>query len=177
MSAGAGSPTSTPVTPVVVVMGVSGSGKSTVGVALAQRLGVAFEDGDDLHPAANKAKMKAGTPLDDDDRRPWLDLVGEWLAARPDGGVLACSALKRAYRDQLRGHLPEVTWLHLAGDPSLIAERQADRPGHFMPSSLMHTQLTTLEPLEIDEGGLVVDVGSSVEEIVEEAVAVLAPAR
>ena len=161
--------------PVVVVMGVSGCGKSTVGTALAEGLGVPFEDGDDLHPAANKAKMKAGSPLDDADRRPWLDEVGAWLAGHPDGGVMACSALKRVYRDQLRGHLPAVTWLHLAGDPEVIAGRQAGREGHFMPSSLMHTQLATLEPLDPDEGGLVVDVGRSVAEIVDEAVEALAP--
>lgn len=155
--------------PVVVVMGVSGSGKSTVGRALAERLGVPFADGDDLHPAANRAKMKAGTPLDDDDRRPWLDVVGRWLAAHPGGGVMACSALTRAHRDQLRAHRSDVTWLHLAGDPSLITERQAARPGHFMPSALMGSQLATLQPLGPDEGGLVVDVARSVTDVVDQA--------
>lgn len=154
-------------------MGVSGSGKSTVGTALARRWGVAFTDADELHPPANLAKMAAGHPLDDDDRRPWLEIVGAWLAAHADGGVVACSALRRTYRDQLRTHLPDVTWLHLDGDPTLIAGRQADRPGHFMPSSLMASQLATLEPLGADEGGLVVDVGRPVDDIVTEAVATL----
>ncbi|EUA40010.1 carbohydrate kinase, thermoresistant glucokinase family protein [Mycobacterium avium subsp. avium 2285 (R)] len=104
----------------VVVMGVSGSGKSTVGVTLARRLRVPFVDADTLHPPANIAKMAAGTPLGDDDRRPWLDEVGEWLAAHRDGGVAACSALKRAYRDRLRAHCPDVAFLHLSGSAALL---------------------------------------------------------
>ena len=155
-----------PVSP-VVVMGVSGSGKSTVGIALAARLGVPFEDADDLHPEANVAKMARGEPLDDADREPWLDLVGQWLAAHADGGVTACSALKRRYRDQLRRHCPTVVFLHLDGDPELIGRRQAGREGHFMPSSLLASQFDTLEPLGSDERGVVVDVGGSVEETVE----------
>src|SRR4029077_10287655 len=99
----------------VVVMGVSGSGKSTVGAALAQRLRVPFADADDFHPAANIAKMTAGEALNDDDRRPWLATIGKWLSAHPDGGVMSCSALKRAYRDQLREHCHGVEFLHLAG--------------------------------------------------------------
>lgn len=175
-TAAAGAPEGAPAA-VVVVMGVSGSGKSTVGRALAARLEVPFEDGDDLHPAANRAKMRAGTPLDDDDRRPWLDVVGRWLAAHPDGGVMACSALTRDHRDQLRAHRSDVTWLHLSGDPSLITARQAARPGHFMPSALMGSQLATLQPLGPDEGGLVVDVADSVTDIVHEAARVLTPAH
>ena len=118
-------------------MGVSGSGKSTVGAALARRLRVPFEDADDLHPAANIAKMSRGEPLDDNDRYPWLETVGEWLADHEDGGVIACSALKRKYRDQLRHHAPTVRFLHLEGSREVIERRQASRPGHFMPASLL----------------------------------------
>lgn len=152
----------------VVVMGVSGSGKSTVGSALAQRLGVPFADADDLHPPANVAKMAAGHPLDDFDRRPWLDAVGAWLAAHPDGGVMSCSALKRAYRDQLRGHARGITFLLLDGTPEVIRRRQADRRGHFMPASLLSSQFATLEPLAPDERGLTIAVDQGVEAIVEE---------
>ena len=148
-------------------MGVSGSGKSTVGVALARHLGVPFADADTFHPQANVAKMAAGTPLTDDDRYPWLDAVGRWLANHHDGGVMSCSALKRSYRDQLRSHSPQVEFLHLTGSPELIARRQADRPGHFMPSSLLKSQFDALQPLEPDERGMAVDVGQSVEAIVD----------
>lgn len=152
-------------------MGVSGSGKSTVGAALAARLGVPFADADDLHPPANIALMRAGHPLGDEDRRPWLEIVGAWLAEQPDGGVMACSALRRAYRDQLRAHRPDVAWLHLAGDAGLVADRQAQRLGHFMPSTLLASQLDTLEPLEPDEAGLVLDVAAGVDDIVDQAAA------
>ena len=150
----------------IVVMGVSGSGKSTVGAALAGRLRVPFEDADDLHPQANIDKMTRGEPLDDSDRWPWLERIGEWLAEHAGGGVIACSALKRKYRDQLRHHCPEVSFLHLAGGPELIEQRQASRPGHFMPRSLLTSQFETLEPLAPDERGDVVDVAGSVDEIV-----------
>lgn len=152
-------------------MGVSGSGKSTVGVALAARLGVPFEDGDDLHPPENVAKMARGEPLDDADRLPWLGRVGGWLAAHPDGGVVACSALRRSYRDQIREHRPDTDFLHLHGSAELLARRQAGRSGHFMPPSLLPTQLTTLEPLDPDESGVVVDVDQPVEAIVAAYVA------
>src|SRR6187551_2618222 len=151
----------------VVVMGVSGSGKSTVGAALAGRLRVPFEDADDLHPQANIEKMTRGEPLDDHDRWPWLARIGEWLVAHEDGGVIACSALKRRYRDQLRHHCPSVEFLHLEGGRDLIERRQASRPGHFMPSSLLTSQFETLEPLAPDERGVVVSVAGSVDEIVE----------
>jgi gluconokinase len=151
----------------IVVMGVSGSGKSTVGAALAGRLGVPFEDADDLHPAANIAKMTRGEALDDDDRWSWLERIGEWLVEHVDGGVIACSALKRKYRDQLRHHCPSVEFLHLAGGRDAIERRQASRPGHFMPASLLTSQFETLEPLAPDERGVVVDVSWSVDEIVE----------
>lgn len=153
--------------PVLVVMGVSGSGKSTVGAAIARRLGVPFADADDLHPRANIDKMAAGIPLDDDDRRPWLEAVGQWLADHPDGAVMSCSALKRRYRDELRHQAPHVTFLHLAGSRETIARRQAARTGHFMPPSLLSSQLHDLEPLEPDEGGLTVDLDQGVDAIVE----------
>ena len=152
----------------IVVMGVSGSGKSTVGAALAQRLGVPFADADDMHPAANITKMAAGVPLDDEDRRPWLDRIGAWLAGQPAGGVISCSALKRIYRDQLRTHAPDVEFLQLAGSWDVIARRQASRPGHFMPASLLASQFAILEPLEPDEPGVVIDVDQSVDSIVEQ---------
>jgi gluconokinase len=156
----------TPISP-VLVMGVSGSGKSAVGAALAGRLGVPFADADAFHPQANIAKMAAGTPLTDDDRRPWLDAVGQWLARHSDGGVMSCSALTRRYRDQLRSHCPSTEFLHLTGSPELIARRQAGRAGHFMPSSLVQSQFDTLEPLGVDERGMAVDVDQSVAAIVE----------
>jgi gluconokinase len=156
----------------VVVMGVSGSGKSTVGAALAQRLRVPFADADDFHPPANIAKMTAGHPLDDDDRRPWLEAIGDWLAEHSGGGVMSCSALKRTYRDQLRGHCPQVEFLHLAGTPDVIGRRQASRPGHFMPASLLQSQFDTLEPLESDERGVVVDVDQNIDAIVENYLAI-----
>jgi gluconokinase len=155
----------------IVVMGVSGSGKSTVGAALAQRLRVPFGDADDFHPAANIAKMTAGHALNDEDRKPWLAAIGEWLSAHPDGGVVTCSALKRDYRDQLRQHCAEVEFVHLHGDREVVARRQATRPGHFMPASLLDSQFETLEPLEEDERGFVVDVAQPVDQIVEAAVA------
>ncbi|WP_099025134.1 gluconokinase [Mycolicibacterium palauense] len=151
----------------IVVMGVSGSGKSTVGAALAQRLRVPFGDADDFHPEANIAKMSAGHPLDDEDRRPWLDAIGRWLAAHADGGVMSCSALKRSYREQLRSHCPRVEFLHLAGSPEVIARRQASRPGHFMPASLLASQFDTLEPLGDDERGATIDVNASIDSIVD----------
>ncbi len=147
-------------------MGVSGSGKSTVGAALASRLGVPFADADTFHPPANVAKMAAGEPLDDNDRYPWLNAVGQWLAVHNDG-VMSCSALKRRHRDQLRSHCPDIEFLHLTGSPELIGRRQAGRPGHFMPSSLLMSQFEALEPLEADERGMSLDVGQSVEVIVE----------
>ncbi|MCV7281079.1 gluconokinase [Mycolicibacterium flavescens] len=156
----------------IVVMGVSGSGKSTVGAALAQRLRVPFADADDFHPPANIAKMTAGEALDDDDRYPWLEAIGEWLAERcTTGGVMSCSALKRKYRDQLRRHCPEVELLHLRGTPEVIGRRQASRPGHFMPSSLLKSQFETLEPLEADERGVDIDVDQSIDGIIDTYVA------
>ncbi len=154
----------------VVVMGVSGSGKSTVGAALAQRLRVPFADADDFHPAANIAKMSAGHPLDDDDRRPWLEAIGQWLAEHDGGGVMSCSALKRSYRDQLRRHCPDVGFLHLSGTPEVIGRRQASRPGHFMPASLLQSQFDILEPLGPDERGVAIDVDQNIDSIIDDYV-------
>jgi gluconokinase len=151
-------------------MGVSGSGKSTVGAAVAQRLRVPFADADDFHPPASIAKMTAGQALDDDDRRPWLEAIGEWLAAHPGGAVISCSALKRSYRDQLRASAPDVAFLHLQGERDVIARRQASRPGHFMPASLLTSQFATLEPLQPDERGVVIDVDQSVDAVVQQYV-------
>lgn len=158
-------------------MGVSGSGKSTVGAALAEHLGVPFADADAFHPQANIAKMTAGTPLTDDDRYRWLKACGQWLAQHTDGGVLSCSALKRRYRDQLRSHCPRVEFLHLTGSPEVIGRRQASRPGHFMPATLLQSQFAALEPLGTDEHGLALDVGENVESIIETFVSNLAERR
>lgn len=155
----------------LVVMGVSGSGKSTVGAALSQRLRLPFVDGDDLHPEANIRKMSQGRPLDDDDRRPWLEIVGGWLADHPEGGVVSCSALKRSYRDTIRSREPETVFVLLHGPRSVIERRQASRPGHFMPASLLDSQFATLEPLEDDERGLEIAVDQQVDAIVEEYLA------
>ncbi len=155
----------------IVVMGVSGSGKSTVGAALAQRLRVPFADADDFHPDANVAKMSSGQPLDDDDRYPWLEAIGQWLSTHPNGGVMSCSALKRKYRDQLRRHCGDVEFLHLFGSPEVIGRRQASRPGHFMPPSLLTSQFQTLEPLDTDERGVTIDVAQNIDAIIDDYVA------
>jgi gluconokinase len=141
----------------LVVMGVSGCGKSTVGELLADRLGVPFLDADDLHPPENLAKMAHGTPLDDADRWPWLRLVGLELAAHPDGAVVACSALRRPYRDLLRDAVPELRFVHLVGTREQLAARMRARERHFMPVSLLDTQLATLEGLAPDEPGIELD--------------------
>ncbi|MFE9677971.1 gluconokinase [Streptomyces sp. NPDC006259] len=155
---------------VVVVMGVAGTGKTTIGPLLAARLGVPYAEGDDFHPQANIAKMSAGTPLDDDDRWPWLDAIGDWAHGRAGlGGVVSCSALKRSYRDRLRAAAPRIAFLHLAGDRTLIEDRMAHRHGHFMPTALLDSQFATLQPLEADETGVAVDVTGTPEEITERA--------
>ena len=153
-------------TSLVVVMGVTGSGKSTVGMALAERMGVPFAVADDFHSPANVAKMRSGTPLTDDDRRPWLLAIGEWLAGHPDGAVVTCSALKRRYRDTLREAAPAITFLHLHGDKDTVRRRVGARPGHFMPTSLVDSQFADLEPLGDDERGTVVDFSLPVDVIV-----------
>lgn len=160
----------------VLVMGVSGAGKSTVGSLLAARLGVDFADADDFHPAVNVAKMRAGQPLTDADRWPWLEAIGAWLDARAAagaGGVATCSALKHSYRDRLLDPRPAVRLLHLAGDAALIGARQAARPDHFMPPSLMASQFATLEPPDADERAIVLSVVPPPEAIVAAALRAL----
>ncbi len=143
--------------PLVVVMGVSGSGKTTVGSLLAERLGVGFVDADDLHPAANIEKMAAGHPLTDEDRRPWLATVGRTLHdARDRGLVVACSALRRDYRDQIRAAEPDARFVYLEASKALLDARVRGRHGHFMPVRLLGSQLDTLEPLAADEPGTTV---------------------
>ncbi|HWS92771.1 MAG TPA: gluconokinase [Mycobacterium sp.] len=148
-------------------MGVAGAGKSTVGAALAKRLRVPFVDADTLHPPANIAKMTAGEPLNDADRYPWLEKIGEWLAGQREGGVVGCSALQRKYRDQLRVHCPRLEFLHLSGSPELIGSRLAARSGHFMPAALLRSQFDALEPLGADEAGVTVDVGPDIGAIID----------
>ena len=162
--------------PLVVVMGVAGSGKTTVGRALAEHLGVAYADADDFHSPASVAKMASGQPLDDDDRAPWLVAIGQWLAEHDDrGAVVGCSALRRRYRDVLRAAAPRLEVLHLAGDPAVVTRRVAERPDHFMPASLVASQLETLEPLEPDEAGNAFDLTAPVDDIVADFTATLDP--
>lgn len=154
----------------IVVMGVSGSGKSSVGRALANRLGYPFLEGDALHPAGNVAKMAAGVPLDDGDRAPWLAAIAAWMAEHANG-VVACSALKRTYRDQLRAASPDLRIVALLPAAPVLADRLGHRVGHFMPGSLLDSQLATLEVPGDDEPALLVTADESVGETVERAVA------
>ncbi|MFC5745243.1 gluconokinase [Actinomadura rugatobispora] len=164
--------------PLLVVMGVAGSGKTTFGTALSRRLGVAFADADDFHGPANIAKMSAGVPLDDADRLPWLRAIAAWLAEHArTGGVVTCSALKRGYRDLFRERTPEVAFVHLHGDPEAVRRRVAARPGHFMPASLVDSQFQTLEPLGPDEHGIVLDLDAPVERLVDAYLAAASPGR
>ncbi|MBD8022612.1 gluconokinase [Microbacterium gallinarum] len=153
----------------LVVMGVSGSGKSTVAAALAGALDGIYLDADDFHPPANVAKMAAGVPLADEDRMPWLEVVGETVVAQTARGrlaVVACSALRRRYRDALRTAAGDLFFVQLDGTPELLAERLGGRTDHFMPPALLRSQLDTLEPLQSDERGMVVSVDQPVEHIV-----------
>ena len=159
----------------IVVMGVSGCGKSSVGIALAEALGARFIDGDDLHPEANKAKMSAGIPLDDSDRWPWLELVSQALAeevVETSGGsftgtVIACSALKRVYRERILAGAPNTFFVHLDGSREILEQRLGARSGHFMPATLLDSQLATLEPLGTDEPGVVIDIDQSIAQIID----------
>jgi len=155
-----------------VVMGVSGCGKSEVGARLAQALGATFIEGDRFHPQENLARMSAGVPLVDADRWDWLRALRAELQRVQDAGgvpVLACSALKRAYRDLLRGDDDRVCFVHLHGGRDLIAQRMAGRSGHFMPPALLDSQLRDLEPLQADECGVTLDVGDPPAVLVEQA--------
>jgi gluconokinase len=165
---------------IVVVMGVSGTGKSTVGGALAEALGVPYAEADDFHPEANIAKMADGVPLDDADREPWLDALGAWARDRPHdegggpAGVLSCSALRRRYRDRLRDACPGLYFVHLTGSRELIASRLSGRRDHFMPAALLDSQFAALEPLEDDEHGITLDVAADAEAVTGRALAALA---
>lgn len=144
--------------PHVVVMGVSGCGKTTVGRLLAQHLGVPFIEGDELHPARNVELMASGIALTDEDRSGWLDAVAAELARRPQGAVASCSALRRRYRDRLRRAVPDLRFVHLQGDRTVLEGRLAKRRGHYMPASLLDSQLQTLEPPSADEQPLELDI-------------------
>ena len=155
-------------------MGVSGCGKSTVARGLGDALGLRFADADDFHPPENVESMRAGVPLDDRARRPWLRALAAWMAERADEGcptVLACSALTRAHRDLLREGAPGVAFVHLDGPADVVAARLAGRTGHFMPSSLLASQHATLEPLGADEEGVVLDLREDPATLVAQAAA------
>jgi gluconokinase len=159
----------------VVVMGVSGAGKTSIAESLARRLGWIFVEGDRLHPQANIDKMAHGTPLTDDDRWPWLDLIGDELAratSRGESIVATCSSLKRTYRDRLRAAAKgPLYFVYLEGSHELLAGRMGERKGHFMPTSLLQSQLATLEPPVGEVGVVTVDIDASIELIVDHAIA------
>jgi gluconokinase len=161
----------------IVVMGVSGSGKSTIAEALARKLGFSEEDGDSFHPASNIAKMSAGIPLTDEDRRPWLRAIAASIDRHAETGqpfVVACSALKRAYRDILVHGRTDVRFVFLKGSYDFIAARMKLRDGHFMPMSLLRNQFETLEPPTDDEHVITVDIDATIDEIVAKIVSRLA---
>lgn len=158
-------------------MGVSAVGKSTVGAALADRLDIPFIDADDLHSPASIEKMRAGLPLTDQDREPWLRRCGAALVVAPRGSVLACSALARRYRDVLRSVAPEAVFVHLAADRERVLARATSRDGHFMPVALLTTQFDTLEPLQLDEVGLTIDATEPLSDILDSCIGALAPVR
>ena len=168
------------VSPRVCVMGVAGAGKSLVGARLADALGVPFLEGDDLHPAENVRRMAQGIPLTDDDRRGWLSAIAARLAeSRRTGAglVFTCSALKRAYRDILRGADAALRFVHLTGDRALIAQRLSQRVGHFMPAALLDSQLATLEPPAPEEHAWTLDLADTPESIVAQIMARLEQSR
>lgn len=164
---------------VLVAMGVSGAGKTTLGEMLAARLGWPFKEGDELHPPANVAKMKSGHPLNDADRAPWLATIGDWIdrwLAAGQSGVISCSALKRAYRDTLDEARPAVRFVFIDLDEATIAERLKHRKGHYWPPELLHSQFEALEVPTADEPVIVVDGRATREEQVERVVAALGAA-
>jgi carbohydrate kinase (thermoresistant glucokinase family) len=157
-------------------MGVSGSGKSTIAEELAARLGWPFQEGDALHPAANVARMHAGIPLTDADRQPWLERVAAWIDGQRGGkqpGIVTCSALKRSYRNIIIGDRPEVRLVYLRGGRDLIAAHLAARTGHFMPASLLQSQLDTLEEPDPEEEALTVEVGRPASQVADEIIHLL----
>jgi gluconokinase len=161
---------------VLVVMGVSGSGKTTVAAMLAGRLHWTFEEGDNLHPASNVEKMHNGIPLTDEDRKPWLRAIAEWIdhwRERHEHGVITCSALKREYRRTIIGDRSDVRLVYLKGDKDLIAKRLAARHGHFMPSSLLQSQFDTLEEPAPEERAIEVPIGSSPRDLVDQIQSIL----
>jgi carbohydrate kinase (thermoresistant glucokinase family) len=155
--------------PHVVVMGVSGCGKTTVGRLLARHLEVPFIEGDELHPPRNVELMAAGIALTDEDRAGWLDAVAAELARRPEGAVASCSALRRRYRDRLRRVVPALRFVHLRGDRAVLEERLAQRLGHYMPPTLLESQLQTLEPPSADEQPLELDIAEPPEALARRA--------
>lgn len=158
----------------IVVMGVSGCGKSTVAEGIAEEMGLPLAEADRFHPPENIAKMRAGIPLTDADRWPWLSALAAWMRAQARQGrstVMACSALRRSYRDVLRTGPPSLDIIHLDGPPEIIRERMSHREGHFMPATLLDSQVATLEPLEADESGIVLDLSKPPDDLVAEAVA------
>jgi len=154
--------------PILVIMGVSGSGKTTIGAMLAGRLGWTYAEADDFHPPANVEKMHAGIPLTDEDRAPWLRAIAAWIDQQTAPAVVTCSALKREYRDVLREDRPQVKLIYLDGDRDLIARRLAARHGHFFPKDLLDSQFRDLEPPEPDENAFVISIDSPGSKIVQE---------
>lgn len=160
----------------IVVMGVSGCGKSTTGQALADHLGWPFLEGDSFHPAENVAKMQAGIALDDADRAPWLQALAAQIAnneANGQSSIISCSSLKRAYRDILRTGAPRVRFVHVHGSQALLMERLQSRKGHFFPAKLLDSQLATLEPLAADEDGVVIEMALPIPAQTAQALAAL----
>ncbi len=163
----------------LVVMGVAGSGKSTLAESLSHRLEWPMAEADEFHPAANIAKMNSGTPLDDNDRWPWLHAIRDWMTEQASEGnstVLTCSALKHSYRDLLSGAAGNVVFVHLDGSAELLGDRIGNRKGHFMPPTLLPSQLATLEPLtasELDSGSLRLDIAKSPDQLLDEVISTL----
>lgn len=162
-----------------ILMGVSSTGKTSVGTAVAQKLGLKLIDGDDLHPRANIVKMASGTPLNDDDRRPWLERINDAafsLEQKSEKGIIVCSALKKKYRDQIRAGNADVKFLFLNGSFELVLERMKQRKGHFMKPEMLQSQFNTLEIPQADEPDVIfIDIDGSFEEVLERCVEAIKP--